>query len=167
MATQPEPDRPTAIPQSWWWNGLAALAAAAVLPIIGHALRGDHPPCCAWDGLPVEPVYRVRVAAEGDAAQEFCSVRCAELWLERSGCRPVRIIVTDEATGEELDSSRACYVRSTVATSAVTGNRVHVFRTREDAQRHAAAAHGWPLTGSARPFAQTPLAARGSLTHDG
>jgi len=153
------------IPRAWWWNGLAGLAVVAALPLVGHALRGDHARGCAWDGLPLEPMYKVRAVERSDATHEFCSVRCAELWLERTGCRPARIVVTDEASGEELEASAAYYVRSTVPTNAVTGNRVHVFRTAEAASRHAAAAGGRRLTGSERPFAAVDVADSEDLSH--
>jgi len=56
-----------------------------------------------------------------------------------------------------LSASQAHYVRSTVATNAVTGNRRHVFRTVEDALKHAEAAHGRRLLGAERPFANKVL----------
>ncbi len=156
------PEGSRAIPHSWWWNGLIGLAVVAALPFVAHALRGQHSPGCEWDGLPLEPIYRVRIVERSGTTHEFCSVRCAELWLQESGSRPVRILVTDETSGAELDAATACYVRSTVATSAVTGNRVHVFSTDEAASRHAAGAHGRRLVGSERPFATMRSADPGS-----
>ena len=40
---------------------------------------------------------------------------------------------------------------SSVVTRATTGNRIHAFRDRQDAQRHAASALGRVLTGTERP----------------
>jgi hypothetical protein len=163
IPTHFEPNQFRAIPRSWWWNALVGLGVAALLPVVGHALRGNHSRGCAWDGLPLEPIYRVRIIERPGATREFCSVRCAELWLRQCGCRPSRILVTDEAGGGELDASAARYVRSTVPTNPVTGNRVHVFRTEEAASRHAAAARGRSLAGAERPFSAIPGADSGSL----
>ena len=62
--------------------------------------------------------------------------------------------MTDEAGGIELEAGEALYVRSTVVTNAVTGNRRHVFRRDADARKHAEAANGRRLLGADRPFAK-------------
>jgi len=160
--TAPAPAGSTAIPRSWWRNGLIGLVVVAALPVVGHWVRGRQPPGCEWDGLPLEPIYRVRIVEQGGAAHEFCCVHCAGLWLQQSGCRPARILVTDETSGTEFNAAAACYVRSTVATNAVTGNRIHVFSTEAAASRHAAAAHGRLLVGTERPFVTIPLVDAGS-----
>lgn len=143
------------IPKSWWLTGLACLVILAAFPFAGHLLRGDQKGRCAWDGQALEPIYQVRIVEEPVIAHKFCCLRCAELWLERRGREPVQIFVTDEASGTELEASDAHYVRSTVATNAVTGNRRHTFRVVEDAVKHAEAADGRRLTGADRPFSKT------------
>ena len=82
----------------------------------------------------------------------FCCVRCAEIWLRGQPSPPRAVLVTDEESGEELDASAAWYVRSSVVTTPATGNRVHVFRSRADAERHADAYGGTVLARSEAPF---------------
>lgn len=57
-----------------------------------------------------------------------------------------------ERTGREIDAASAWYVRSLVVTTPTTGNRIHVFRTFQDARNHAAKSRGTLLRGQARPF---------------
>ncbi len=140
------------VPKSWWLTGLAGLAIVAALPFVGHWLRGDQEERCAWDGQELEPIYQVRIVEEPAIATKFCCIRCAESWLERRGRQPLQIFVTDEASGTEIESSKAHYVRSTVATNAVTGNRRHAFAAVEDAVKHAEGARGRQLSGADRPF---------------
>ena len=129
----------------------------AVVPFAAHWIRGDAEERCAWDGLAVEPVYRVRIVEEPGITYTFCCLQCAERWLDRRNVKPLDIIVTDETSGTELKAPVANYVRSTVATNTITGNRLHVFRTAEDAMKHAEAANGRRLLGAERPFAEFKL----------
>jgi hypothetical protein len=142
------------VPKSWWLTGLAGLIILSILPFAGQVLRGDREDQCAWDGLRLEPIYQVRIVEETGSTANFCCLQCAERWLERHDGASVRVFVTDEASGAELDASRALYVRSSVVTNTVTGNRRHVFRRIEDASKHADAAHGRRLLGAERPFAK-------------
>ncbi len=84
---------------------------------------------------------------------EFCSLRCAEWWLKATGTKPVRVRVTDEATGDELDASEATFVRSDVIGHALSHERRHVFRALRDAESHARAFRGRILTKGDVPFA--------------
>jgi hypothetical protein len=74
------------------------------------------------------------------------------MWLARQGARPREVYVTDEASGAEIDAASAYFVRSLVVTTPTTGNRVHAFRDRADAERHAEVAHGTLLNGTERPL---------------
>lgn len=132
---------------------MAGLIIIAALPFAAHWMRRGAGERCAWDGLPIESIYRVRIVERPGIAYTFCCVQCAERWLERRDTKPLEILVTDEASGGEIDASRASFVRSGVATNTITGNRVHVFRTAADAMKHAEAARGRRLTGAERPFA--------------
>lgn len=124
----------------------------AALPFVAHRLRSGGEERCAWDGLEIEPIYRVRIVEGPGITYTFCCLQCAELWLERRAVTPDGIRVTDEAGGSEIDATAANYVRSTIPTNAITGNRVHVFRSSQDAQKHAEAANGRRLLGAERPF---------------
>ena len=145
------------IPNSWWLSGLAGLVIVTVIPVVGHWIRGDREGRCAWDGLEIEPIYQVRIVEKPGVTYQFCCLQCAEFWLKRRGRKPIAIFVTDGASGREIKASNAFYVRSTVATNAVTGDRRHVFRAVEDALKHAKAAHGRQLQGDERPFEKRRL----------
>lgn len=67
---------------------------------------------------------------------------CVKRWLERSGERPARILLTDESTGREIDAAEAHLVESRVPAFAPAGCYIHVFASREEAERHAGAFGG-------------------------
>jgi hypothetical protein len=139
---------------SRWLLLMAALVAVVGLPITRTWLTRDAAPRCAWDGLPIEPLYRVRVVDADGAAHPFCCVRCAEKWLARQKVATTRsVYVQDEATGVELNHGEATYVISPVATNRINGNRIRVFREREAAEEHLRAFGGRLLDGVDRPFA--------------
>jgi hypothetical protein len=138
---------------SRWGIVLAVLVVAVGLAVLGTSIRRRLPGRCALDGDRIEPLYRVRVVDEAGVSQEFCCIRCAQLWLKSRRGQPVVIYVTDEASGQEIDGQGAFYVRSSVVTKATTGNRIHAFGDQEEAERHAAAARGRILNGQDRPFA--------------
>ena len=106
------------MPKTAWITGAAGILLLAGLPIVGCWLRRSPQPCCALDGVRLEAVFRVRVQDHEGHSHEFCSVRCAELWLQRQPAPPRAIYVTDEATGQEIDAASAYYVRSQVVTAA-------------------------------------------------
>ena len=139
---------------------LAGLLVVVGLPLAGWWSRRGAAPRCELDGLTIEPLYRVRVMDRAGTSHAFCCVRCASRWLARQGDRPRAVYVTDEASGAEIDSGSAFFVRSAVVTNPVTHNRVHAFRDRADAEEHARAYEGEALTGVRRPFSfQTDPAA--------
>jgi hypothetical protein len=134
-----------------WIVGLAVLAAAVGLPLVAHWLRGTPPPGCTLDGAKIDPAYRVTIVDDHGQSHDFCCIRCAQLWL--AGQLPPRIItVADEADGGEIDAGSAYYVRSQVVTTPAVGNRIHAFRRRADAEKHADEHGGTVLAGADRPF---------------
>jgi len=132
---------------------LGCLVVVVGLPLAGKWLRRQREPRCTLDGLPIEPLYEVRVVDSAGTVHRFCCVRCAASWLARRGERPSAIWVTDEGSGEEIDSQSAHFVQSPVVTNPITRNRVHVFRDRPDAEEHVRAFGGQLLTGAERPLA--------------
>jgi hypothetical protein len=118
---------------------------------MGLASGPDEASRCAWDGLPVQPLYRVRVVDATDTSREFCCVRCAAAWLTEHG-EAHTVYVTDEAGGSEIDARAAYFVQSAVPTNPITRNSIHAFRERSDAQEHAAAYGGRLLTADEQPF---------------
>jgi len=129
------------------------LALVVLLPVAAAWLRQGRDPGCSLDGMKIVPAYRVRVLDESNGSREFCSIRCAEIWLKGKEIPPDRIYVTNEKSGEELLASAAHFVRSMVFTTRVTGNRVHVFGDRADAESHAQNWRGRVLDEAERPFA--------------
>jgi hypothetical protein len=138
--------------RSQWIAGGVGLLLAVALPVIGPLARKAPADRCALDGVAIEPRYRVRVR-DGGRDSEFCCVHCAELWLGRQAPASRAVFVMDEAGGREIDATSAWFVRSAVVTTPTTGNRIHAFATRADAERHAESARGRLLTGAERPFA--------------
>jgi hypothetical protein len=130
---------------------LVGVALAVSLPLAGHWLRQGGPPRCAYDGQHIEPRYRVRVVDHAGRAHDCCCARCATRWLEQSP-DAADVVVTDEPSGEEIDSRGAYFVESAVVTNRVTGNHVHAFRDRAAAEEHARAYGGLLLKGSERPL---------------
>jgi hypothetical protein len=135
------------------WLLLAAWILVVVgLPLAGKWARRSTVPACALDGARINPLYRVRVVDAQGRDQEFCCIHCAELWCGQQTDRPRAVFVTDEVTGQEIDAASAWFVRSQVVTVPHTGNRIHAFRDRADAARHADAAHGLLLSDAEKPF---------------
>ncbi len=51
-----------------------------------------------------------------------------------------------------IDAATAYFVRSMRVTRDTTGNRVHAFRNRADAEKHAEDYHGYVLSEEEGPF---------------
>jgi hypothetical protein len=129
------------------------LLVVAALPLASAGSNGPDVPRCARDGVALTGLFTAWVETPRAQASGFCSVRCAEDWLQRRAPESAQVFVADERTGARIDASEAWFVRSTVAASRDTGERVHAFRLRSDADRHAAAFGGRVLDGDLRPFA--------------
>jgi hypothetical protein len=134
----------------FFWVGTLLLVVG--LPLTAHWLRGTASPRCTLDGLPITPIYQVRIVAADGTEHMFCCVRCATRWLPHEA-PPHAVWVTDEATGAAIEAGAACFVRSRVVTSPITGNTIHVFKDAADADEHLQAFGGYMLTGEERPFA--------------
>ena len=133
----------------WLWG---LLLVVVFVPFLGHWLRRPVDGRCSLDGMAIEPPYRVRLRDADGRDREFCCIRCAELWLQRQPKKPQAIFVTDEAGGGEIDARTAVFVRSLVVTTPTTGNRIHAFRDRADADRHVQSGRGKILGDGDKPF---------------
>ena len=131
-----------------WMPAAGALVALSLLPVAADAMRGNAGRC-AFDGVSVDPAFRVTVGK----THEFCGVRCAQRWLERARGGDVR--VTDCTTGAMLDAQDAWYLHTYAGWRDGAPDTIRVFSSRAAAQRHADAHGGELLTGAARPFART------------
>jgi hypothetical protein len=134
------------------WVSLVGLLVVVGLPVVGNWARHRAAGSCALDGMAIDPAYRVGVVDARGRPHAFCCLRCAQLWKERASAEPRSITVTDEVSGQGIDAAAAWYVRSSVVTNPTTQNRIHVFRTREDAEKHAATFGGFVLPESKNPF---------------
>jgi len=124
------------------------------LALVGSWARHGALGTCALDGAAIEPLYQVRVVDKEGHSHAFCCIRCAELWLAARDASPKTIFVTDEASGQEVNADEAFFVRSSVLTRATTQNRIHAFKHRADAERHATTALGMVLNGGDQPFSR-------------
>jgi hypothetical protein len=113
------------------------LAAAVTLPLAAHWIRNETANGCALDGAMINPAYRVETVDADGHRRTFCCFACAAMWIRHESHPPQSIEITDEASGEEIDIHRAYLVRSPVVTTPTTGNRIHAFRNRADAEKHA------------------------------
>jgi hypothetical protein len=132
------------------WVGL--LAVVVGLPLAVHRLRGNTRPRCAFDDKAVGRTSRVDVVDAEGRPHVFCCPSCAMAWLVRRPDPPRSVTVTDEASGQPLDADQAVYVRSSEGDERATGLRLHAYRSRADAERHADSYMGVVLTESERPF---------------
>ena len=138
--------------RSRWIVPVIGLLVVIGMPVLGTWLRRQSEDGCALDGVRIDPVFAVRIIDVRGVEARFCCLQCAAWWVQRSGETPRQVFVTDETSGRWLDAAAASFVRSGVITNAATGNRVHTFQSRSDAERHASESRGTILTGSARPF---------------
>lgn len=92
---------------------------------------------CAFDGLEILPLYRVEVRLPDKSLSMFCGIACAKQWLQDSGAKSAVVTVADEATGKQIPADKAFFVKSKVITNRSTGNNLHSFEKREDAEKHA------------------------------
>src|ERR1700730_9561252 len=90
---------------------LALLTAVVALALAGRWARRGTAEGCALDGMAIDPFSRVRIVDAQGKSYAFCCIRCAELWLEARQGNSHAVYVTDETSGEEVEASRAWYVR--------------------------------------------------------
>ncbi|HKB42488.1 MAG TPA: hypothetical protein VKD72_39035 [Gemmataceae bacterium] len=133
-------------------SGLAGLFVVIGLPLAGHLARRNAEAGCDLDGVKIDRRYRVEIVDNQQERHTFCCLRCAQLWMQHQSTAPRSITVIDEESGEPVDAAAAYYVRSFVVTQQSTGNRIHVFRDRAAAERHAEKHWGTVLPESENPF---------------
>lgn len=92
---------------------------------------------CALDATKIEPIYQVDIIPVEGKVLKFCCIECAKKWLAANKGRVTGVTVTDEVTGNRIDASISWFVESSVITNHSTGNRIHVFAEKKDAERHA------------------------------
>lgn len=129
---------------------VCALDAIKIEPIyqvditLGNQHVGSSTPSAPMkvlkDGpLPPSPIpggEREIYMADGKTLK-FCCIGCARKWLDGNRGKVEYITVTDEVTGKRIDASIAYFVESSIVTNQSTGNRIHVFAEKGDAEKHA------------------------------
>lgn len=150
--------------KSEWVCGLAYLCVLGALPLAGNWFRQGQNSFCAHNGGVIEPLYGVRIV-EGDQTFRFCCIDCAKNWLgnrntnqgDRLGSSPLKhqiVFVVDEVSGTEINAADAYFVRSLTITNRLTGNRIHAFRNKNDADLHAGSPGSDLLGPGEGPFAK-------------
>ena len=140
------------MPKLWWIGGALTMAAAAVLPLVGHWMRRSSGDRCRVDGQPIRRAFAVTLIDSNGESHAFCGLQCAEIWLEKTKVTPRVLTVTDESSGKPIDASAANYARSPVVSNDITRDRRHVFADRDQAARHVDQFGGKILDPSQRPF---------------
>ena len=92
---------------------------------------------CALDAIKIEPIYQVDVTPTEGKTLKFCCIECSKKFLAANRGKVNAVTVTDEVTGKRIDASIAFFVESSIVTNQSTGNRVHVFAEKADAEKHA------------------------------
>lgn len=108
---------------------LAALA--------GSLLKKSGGDRCALDATRIEPIYQVDITTAEGKTLKFCCIECAKKWLAANKGKVSAVTVTDEVTGKRIDASIAYFVESSIITNPSTGNKIHVFADKADAEKHA------------------------------
>jgi len=138
--------------QRFWLTLILGGLTVVGLPILGTWCRRHRLPRCDLDGAPIEPIYAVQIVDAGGVKHEFCCILCAEFWLKQQTAASREVRVTDEVSGQPITADDAYFVRSATFTNQATGNRVHTFQERRDAEQHAHDHFGHLLEGPERPF---------------
>lgn len=126
-------------------------AVGAVTLLLGRLGR-DEAPRCDLDGVRLTGTFVARLESPPGTPRAFCSVRCAHGWTRRVGGKPYHLRVRDETTGADIDEADAWFARSTVLASRASGERIHAFARRSDAEAHVASYGGRLLEDDERPF---------------
>ena len=120
------------------WNWLYLLAACLLTLAASLWLDRGRGEACSMCGDPIDPALAVDLEQPVGRWQSFCTIRCAQVWLELRGAgSPVEATVRDALTGAPLDAYTAFFVQSEVVTRKANGNDIHAFQYRSDAAEHA------------------------------
>lgn len=118
------------------------ITASAIISLLTIFLQRQSRSVCHYDGAEIMPIYEADITLDNGDVLKFCCVHCARAWLKGNDTAAATVTVTDELTGEKLDSSLAIFVESDVVSVPATRNRIHVFRDDHHAQEHARRYHG-------------------------
>jgi ribosomal protein L24E len=91
---------------------------------------------CDYDGARIEPLYGVCFSLQDGSEKRFCSIVCASMSFQELKGRIKEVMVVDEVSEKKISVSQAFFIESEVITTLHVKNRIHVFSSREDAERH-------------------------------
>jgi len=91
---------------------------------------------CDYDGTPIEPLYAVYFSLQDGPEKKFCSIVCASMIFSELKKKVKKVMVVDEVSEKKISASQAFFIESEVITTLHVKNRIHVFSSREDAERH-------------------------------
>jgi len=98
--------------------------------------KGASADRCDYDGTRIEPLYAVYFFLQDGAEKKFCSIVCASMIFSELKKKVKEVMVVDEVSEKKISASQAFFVESEVITTLHVKNRIHVFSSREDAERH-------------------------------
>ena len=113
-----------------------ALALAVGIPFVATAIRGKPVSGCARDGVPLDGLFMARLVTTDGSVFSFCSVHCSRDWWDHHKGAVQSVTVRDETTKDDIDAATAWFVRSAVLASRASGERIHAFGRRADAELH-------------------------------
>lgn len=116
---------------------IIVIAVFILAALAGSLLKKSGGDVCALDGMRIEPIYQVDIDPAEGKTLKFCCIGCARKWLVANKGKVGAVTLTDEVTGKRIDASIAFFVESSIITNPSTGNRIHVFAERADAEKHA------------------------------
>lgn len=91
---------------------------------------------CDYDGVKIEPIYAVYFTLRDGTEKKFCSIVCASMSFSKLKKEVKEVTVVDEASEKRTSAPQAFFVESEMVTVLHVKNRIHVFATREDAEKH-------------------------------
>ncbi len=116
----------------------ATLIIAAIISVMAAYPGNIHASLrCSLDGSRIQPLYEVIIILRDKSIHRFSSIISARIWFRENNEQISNILVTDEATGEKIETGQAFYVESEIITTPHTRNNIHVFGEREAAELHA------------------------------
>jgi len=115
----------------------ALVIATTISALVAHSRHVQTSVRCSLDGSRIEPRYEVTIIQKDRSTSRFSCVLSARIWLGEYSDQVFSIRVTDEITGQKIAAKDAYYVVSELITIPHTGNKIHVFARKAEAELHA------------------------------
>ena len=115
----------------------ALVIATTISALVAYSSHVQTSARCSLDGSGIEPLYEVTIIQKDRSTSRFSCVLSAQIWLGEYSGQVFSIQVTDEITGQKIAAKDAYYVISELITIPHTGNKIHVFARKAEAELHA------------------------------